>query len=96
MRKHTNIDTLFDSGSQTNWILAKIFKYLGLETKSHPKPYTLWRVCDNEQLEVTKKCRLRFAITFGFLDEVDLDVVPLEICGIVLGSPYIFDKKEMF
>jgi hypothetical protein len=30
------------------------------------------------------------------IDEVDLDVVPLDICGIVLGSPYIYDRKSVF
>jgi hypothetical protein len=30
------------------------------------------------------------------IDEVDLDVVPLDICGIVLGSPYLYDRKEVF
>jgi hypothetical protein len=30
------------------------------------------------------------------IDEVDLDVVPLDICGIVLGSPYFYDRKEVF
>jgi len=29
-------------------------------------------------------------------DEVDLDVVPLDICVIVLGSPYLYDKKVVF
>jgi hypothetical protein len=27
---------------------------------------------------------------------VDLDVVPLDICGIVLGSPYLYDRKTLF
>ena len=27
------------------------------------------------------------------MDEVELDVVPLDICGIVLGSPYLYDCK---
>jgi hypothetical protein len=27
---------------------------------------------------------------------VDLDVVPLDICGIVLGSPYFYDRKAVF
>jgi hypothetical protein len=27
---------------------------------------------------------------------VDLDVVSLVICGIVLGSPYLYDRKEVF
>ena len=30
------------------------------------------------------------------IDEVDLDVVPLDICGIVLGSPYLYDRKTIF
>jgi hypothetical protein len=30
------------------------------------------------------------------IDELDLDVVPLYICGIVLGSPYIYDRKVVF
>jgi hypothetical protein len=30
------------------------------------------------------------------IDEVDLDVVPLDICGMVLGSPYVYDRKEVF
>jgi hypothetical protein len=30
------------------------------------------------------------------IDEVDLDVVPLDICGIVLGSPYLYDRKTVF
>ena len=67
-----------------------------METKLHPKPYPLGWVCDNTHLQVTKQCRLRFAITFGFVDEVYLDVVPLDICGIVLGSPYLYDMKAIF
>ena len=35
-------------------------------------------------------------INSNFLDEVELDVVPLEISGIVLGSPYLYDGKALF
>ena len=28
--------------------------------------------------------------------EVELDVIPLHIYGIVLGNPYLYDKKTMF
>ena len=31
-----------------------------------------------------------------FIDEVEFDVVPLDICGIVLGSPYLYDRKAIF
>ena len=67
-----------------------------METKLHPKPYPFRWVCDNPQLQATKQCILRFAITFGFVDEVDLDVASSDICGIVLGSPYMYDRKAFF
>ena len=30
------------------------------------------------------------------MDEVELDVIPLDICGMVLGSPYLYDRKAIF
>ena len=39
---------------------------------------------------------IKIAITEKFRDEVELDVVPLDICGIVLGSPYLYDRKAVF
>ena len=39
---------------------------------------------------------LRFAITTHYVDWVELDVVPLEITGVVLGSLYLYDRKEIF
>jgi hypothetical protein len=62
----------------------------------HEKPYPLGWVTNDTQLQVTRKCVLKFAITEKFMDEVELDVVPLDICGIVLGSPYLYDRKTVF
>jgi hypothetical protein len=94
--KHTKIDTLFDTGSQANLISEETVKKLKLETIPHPKPYPLGWICDNAKLQVTRKCKLRFSITTHFVDEVELDVIPLDICGIVLGSPYLYDRKVIF
>ena len=47
-------------------------------------------------MQVTKQCRLRFAITANFVDEVDIDVVPLDICGVSLGCPYLYDGNAIF
>jgi hypothetical protein len=94
--KHTKIDTLFDTGSQENLISEDTIKKLKLETISHPKPYPLGWIHDNAKLQVTRRCKLRFSITANFIDEVDLDVIPLDICGIFFGSPYLYDKKKIF
>jgi hypothetical protein len=45
---------------------------------------------------VTKQCKLQFEITSNFIDEVELDVVPRDICGIILVSPYLYDRKTIF
>ena len=87
---------MFDSGSQVNLISEEIVKKLGLLTTPHKKPYQLKWLCDKAKLQVTRQCKLRFYIGSSFVDEVELDIVPLDICGIVLGSPYLYDRKYIF
>jgi hypothetical protein len=94
--KNTKIDTLVDSGSKLNLISEQVVKNLILETRPHPRSYPLSWICDNAQLQVTKQCKLQFEITSSFSDEVELDVFPLNNCRMVLGSPYLYDKKAIF
>ena len=77
-------------------ISEEIVKKLGLEIKPHKKPCPLGWVCDKTKLQVMKQCKLRFSLGSKFVDEVELDIVPLGICGIVLGSPYLYDRKSIF
>jgi hypothetical protein len=94
--KHTKVDTLIDSGSQSNLISEEVVKQLGLNTQMHHKPYSLKWIRKNHKLHITKQCTLKFAISSKFLDEVTCDVVPLKECGMVLGSPYLYDHKPIF
>jgi len=94
--KHTKVKNLFDLGSQVNLTSKEIVNKLGLTTTPHHKPYSLDWVHDNAKLQVTIQCRLRFAITSNLIYEVYLDVVPLDIYGIVLRSPYFYDRKVIF
>jgi hypothetical protein len=94
--KHTKIDTLIDSGSQSNLISEEVVKQLGLTTKLHHKPYSLKWIRNNHKLHITKQCTLKFAISSKFVDGVTCDVVPLNECGMVLGSPYVYDRKVIF
>ena len=57
-----------------------------METIPHPKPYPLGWVCENAKLQVTRKIKLKFIINVNFIDEVEIDVVPLDICGIFFGK----------
>jgi len=68
-------------------ISEAIVKKLGLLTTPHKRLYPLGWICDKAKLQVIVKCKLRFAFGSTFVDEVELHIVPLDICGIVLGSP---------
>jgi hypothetical protein len=93
---NVKVDTLVYSGSQANIISEEVVNNLGLETNPHPRPYPLGWICGDNNLQVTKQCKIKFAITSNYVDEVELDIVPLDICGIFLGSPYLFDRKAIF
>jgi hypothetical protein len=93
---HTKVNTLIDSGSQSNLISEELVKQLGLNTQMHHKPYTLKWISNNHQLHITKQCTLKFVISSKFVDEVTCDVVPLNQCGVVLGSPYLYDCQAIF
>jgi hypothetical protein len=43
-----------------------------------------------------KQCKISFEITTQLFDKVKLYVAPLQICSIVLGSPYLFDRNVVF
>jgi hypothetical protein len=47
-------------------------------------------------MHITKKCTLKFSISYIDVDEVTCDVVPLSECGMVLGSPHLYDRKSIF
>jgi hypothetical protein len=94
--RHTKIDTLIDSGSQSNLISEELVKKLGLKTQTHHKPYTLKWISNHHQMHITKQCTIKFAISSKYVDEVTCDVVSLRECGMILGSPYLFDRKAIF
>jgi hypothetical protein len=94
--KHTNIDTLIDSGSQSNLISEEVVNKLGLNTKMHHKPYSLNWMSKDHRLPITKQCIIKFLVTYNYVDEVTCDVVPPETCGMVLCNLYLYDRKAVF
>ena len=93
---HTKIDALFDTRSQSNLISEDLVKNINLEIVPHHKPYPLGWIVNNPNLQITRKCLFKFVITEKFIDEVELYVVPLDISGIIFGSPYYYDRKAVF
>jgi hypothetical protein len=47
-------------------------------------------------LMVSKKCNMKFSKSEIYIDEVELELVPLDMCGVVFGSPYMYMKDAIF
>ena len=77
--KKTKIDALFDSRSQTNLIAVDMVSKIGLELHDHPSPYPLGWVNKDAKIKVTKQCKIKFDVCVHFIDEVELNVVPLYV-----------------
>jgi hypothetical protein len=86
----------FNSGSQANLIATDLVNKLGLEVHDHPSPYPLGWVNKDAEIKVTKQCKIKFVVSVDFIDEVELDVVPLDVCGVVFGSPYMYMRDAIF
>jgi hypothetical protein len=45
-------------------------------------------------LKITHKVRVPFTVD-DYVDEVEFDVLPLEVCGLLLGRPWQYDRNAI-
>ena len=39
---------------------------------------------------------IKYSLSANYIDEVEVDVVPLDVCGVVFGSPYMYMRDAIF
>lgn len=69
---------------------------LWLKTFNHTNTYPLGWVYHNTSLQVTKQCKLKFIICAKYIDEFLVDVIPLDMYGVILGNPNLWDRDGMY
>jgi hypothetical protein len=65
---------------------------LGLSTWRISEPKHVEWLNSYGVLKVTHKVRVPFTVG-DYIDEVECDVLPLEVCGILLGRPWQYDRN---
>jgi hypothetical protein len=45
---------------------------------------------------VTYQCKFIFVISANFIDKVEVDSIPLGICGVILGNPSLYVRDIVF
>ncbi|GJT11122.1 hypothetical protein Tco_0858164 [Tanacetum coccineum] len=89
-------EAIVDTESEKNLISSSLVERLGLETTPHPRPYSLGWIKKDVDTQVNRQCKFRFAITNQFIDEVTCEVVPLDICQVIFGSPYLWERDAVY
>ena len=48
------------------------------------------------EIKVMKQCKTKFVVSVYFVDEVELDVIPLDMSSVVFRSPYMYMRDVFF
>jgi hypothetical protein len=82
--------TIIDGGSCNNLVNSKVVKKLGLTTRAHPHSYNIQWFKNSGKVKVTQTIRVHFSIG-SYHAVADFDVVPMDVCSLLLGRPWGFD-----
>jgi hypothetical protein len=85
---------IIDSGSIDNLVSREMVEKLELETTANPNPYKVSWLKKGHQVMVTKQCLVDFKIG-GYRDEILCDVIPMDVCHVLLGRPWKFDRNVL-
>ncbi|XP_071688732.1 uncharacterized protein [Rutidosis leptorrhynchoides] len=65
---------------------------LELVSKKYPHPYKLQWLNQGNEVKVTRQVIVPFSIGSVYQDEITCDVIAMELCHLLLGRPWLFDK----
>jgi hypothetical protein len=83
---------IVDSGSTDNLVSIEMVENLELETIEHPNPYIGSWLQKGYQVNVTKQCLVEIKIR-GYKDEILCDVIPMDVCHLLMGRPWQYDRN---
>ena len=85
---------IIDSGSTDNLVSIEVVEKLKLKTMKHPTPYKVSWLQKGHQLLISEQCEVEFQVG-KYKDKIVCDVMPMDVCHILLGRPWQYDKEAM-
>jgi hypothetical protein len=83
---------IVDNGSTDNLVSTEMVEKMELETIVHPSPYKVLWLQNGHQVNVTKQSLVEFKIG-GYKDEIMCDVIAMDVCHLLLGRPWKYDRN---
>ena len=69
---------------------------LDLKMDPHPKPYKLSWLQEGSDIKVKHRCLVSFTIGKHYQDEEWCNVVPMDVCHLLLGRPWQYDRQIIY
>jgi len=84
---------VIDGGSYANVVSLSMIEKPGLQTITHPHPYNIQWLNQTKGIQVNSRCLVSFSIIKSYQDEHWCDVILMDACHMVLGRPWLYDRK---
>jgi hypothetical protein len=83
---------IIDSGRTDNLVSTYMVEKLELEMVVHLTLYKVSWLQKGHPVTITKQCLVEFKIG-GYRYEILCDVIPMDVCHVVLGRPWNYDNN---
>eukprot|EP00253_Pinus_taeda_P002625 PITA_02625 len=83
---------IIDSSSTDNLVSTEMVEKLELKRLKHPTPYKVSWLQKGHYLLVDEQCEVEFQIG-RYKDKVICDIMLMDVCHILLGRPWKYDRK---
>nr|GFA41847.1 RNA-directed DNA polymerase [Tanacetum cinerariifolium] len=84
-------DPLYDTKDEVE--TEVVYPDRGLPIQNHPDLYQLTWLKKGNVVKVTHHCLLHFSIANKYTDELWFEVIPMDACHILLGRPWLYDRR---
>lgn len=89
-------EMIVDNGNCENILSKALVKILELTTMKHPHPYKVGLIKHRTELTVNEVYQVTFSIRKHYQDKVTCDVLKINVCHLLLGRPWQFDKEVIY
>ena len=84
---------IIDGRSCANVASKTMVDKLKLMVTLHPKPYTIQWLNQGKGMQISSHCLISLSIGKNYKDKIWCDIVPMDACHILLGTPWLFYRR---
>lgn len=90
------MNVIIDNESSMNVVAKEVAERLGLPQEMHPTLYKVSWINNSNSVLVQTHCLVKFSLGKNYVDQVWCDVIPMTVCHLLLGRPWMYDRQVSY